>query len=256
MVAHVNFYEDIPEAQKRLSNTVVLYDGKPYYVLAITNHKTDGKFRIYMDALKEEGPMASKTVDIPFHGHGCNDTGSNMDKWLDKHPDKGIIRKRMDSALFNKYRPFPLGMCNFGDFVFHLERSPTRHTQQGLTSSMIQCRQLSVTDNQSSGRGGRGNPINILSNEMYSTIINDYPDINECLSVLHSDEYSTKGAAFHRNFALLSGPMGILFLAYKDEIIGMLPTGDLSKASISKKFKHTVEAVEELGYFAQVDIIK
>jgi hypothetical protein len=255
MVAHVNFYEDIPEAQKRLNNTVVLYDGKPYYVLAVSNHKTDGKFRIYLDALKDEGSLASKKYDVPYHDYGDHVVGTNMDKWLDANPDKGIIRKRMDSPLFNKYRPFPMGMCNYGDNAYYLERSPTRHTQQGLTSSMIMCRQLSVLDSNINVPRG-GNPINLLANEMYRAIINDYPDINECLSVLHSSDYATKGAAFHRNFALLSGPMSIVFLAYKDDIIGMLPTGDLSKVRIDKKFKHTLEVVQELGCFGEVDIIK
>ena len=46
-----NFYENLSEANKRLHGTVVLYDGHPYYILAISNHFTDGIMRVYMEPL-------------------------------------------------------------------------------------------------------------------------------------------------------------------------------------------------------------
>lgn len=252
MVAHVNFYEDIPEAQKRLNNTVVLYEGKPYYVLAISNHKADGKFRIYLDALRDSGPIASKKYPMPYSDYGDGTVGPAMDVWIAANPDKGVIRKHMDSPHFNKYRPFPLGMCNYADNAFYVERSPTRHTQQGLTGSMMLSKQLSVVPDGVP----RSNPINLMSNEFYRTIVNDYPSPEECLSVLSNSDYSTRGAAFHRQFAFLAGPMSIVFLAYKDNVVGMLPTGDLSKVRIDKSFKHTIEVIQELGLFGEVDVIK
>src|SRR3546814_20877703 len=57
--------------------------------------------------------------------------GKRMDNFLKDNPDCGIIRKNMDSPLFNRFRPFPLGMCNLNGETYFLCRSPTRNTQQG-----------------------------------------------------------------------------------------------------------------------------
>ena len=48
MEKNVNFYENLEEAQRRLRGTVVMYDGIPHYVLAITDHQSGGIFRVYM----------------------------------------------------------------------------------------------------------------------------------------------------------------------------------------------------------------
>jgi hypothetical protein len=48
MQEHVNFYENIKEARMRLKGTIVLYEGIPYRVLAIADHKGP-VFRIYLN---------------------------------------------------------------------------------------------------------------------------------------------------------------------------------------------------------------
>jgi hypothetical protein len=50
-----------------------------------------------------------------------------------EHPAAGILRKQMNSPLFNKFRPYPLGMCNTkGQRAYYLERQPNRKTEQGF----------------------------------------------------------------------------------------------------------------------------
>jgi hypothetical protein len=50
MATHPNTFETVKEAMMRLRRTVVVYDGQPFVVLCITNHKADGIFRIYLQA--------------------------------------------------------------------------------------------------------------------------------------------------------------------------------------------------------------
>src|SRR3546814_12211748 len=120
----------------RLVNTVVMYDNRPYYVLCSTDHKKDGIFRMYLDELyTERGAAISRIPGIPYEYNDGTpqhiERGKRMDNFLKDNPDCGIIRKNMDSPLFNRFRPFPLGMCNLNGETYFLCRSPTRNTQQG-----------------------------------------------------------------------------------------------------------------------------
>ena len=82
MANHKNFYETIKEARMRLAQTVVMYDGEPYYVLALDNHKSDGIFRVYLDKLGQKGGMAHRRLNIPFEYYdGETSVGAAMDKW-------------------------------------------------------------------------------------------------------------------------------------------------------------------------------
>src|SRR3546814_3440759 len=119
-----------------------MYNNSPYYVLCITDHKKDGIFRMYLDELyTERGAAISLIPGIPYEYNDGTpqhiERGKRMDNFLKDNPECGIIRKNMDYPLFNRFRPFPLGMCNFNGETYFLCRSPTRTTQQGLTENMI-----------------------------------------------------------------------------------------------------------------------
>jgi hypothetical protein len=60
------------------------------------------------------------------------------------HP---IIRKTMNSPKFNKFRPFPLGMCNSNGRCYFLERQPLRpKVEQGLIRSMVTEKQITLAE--------------------------------------------------------------------------------------------------------------
>lgn len=255
MAKHTNFYETIQEANMRLRGTVVLYDGEPYYVLCVDNHKGDGIFRIYLDKVREDGRLAvTQVMGVPYEW--CQESpdgptvGNMMDEFLDKNPDCGIIRKMMNSPKFNNFRPFPLGMVNVNGGVVYVERQPNRHTQQGLTRSMLSMTEITL--NIKKGGRDRRSDIGIYSGPLYHTIMGNYPSVFDCVENLRDPAVTNDAAAFHREFALVRGPVGTLFLAYKSDVVGWLPNGDPSLLRLSKEFFHTKEAISDLGVFHNI----
>jgi hypothetical protein len=257
MVAHPNFYETIHETHMRLRGTFVMYDGEPYVVLCITNHRDDGIFRIYLEPIGngEQALAYNNPNGPPVHNYGSDDPslGQAMDKWMEKYPDTKIIRKMMNSPLFNKFRPFPLGMCNYEDRVFYLERQPSRKTEQGLTHSMVSCNRvnLGTMDNGNKGRSG-GCMVGLYGASFRDCIKADHPSAQECLSNLTDREIINEAAAFHRQFALVRGPLDMIFLAYKTDIVGVLPNRDLSVLRLGREFWHTREVVDLLRLFETI----
>ncbi len=256
MTDHPNFYENLKEAQMRLVNTIVLYDGEPYYVLAITDHKKDGIFRVYMDKMGQPEGMLHQNTHVPYDWHdepGGMSKGDKLDEWLSKNEGKGILRKQMNSPLFNKFRPFPIGMCNNHGTVVYIERSPTRNTQQGLMPNMLSYYELSAVGSLITPRKG-GNTPSLFGVPFYKTIKGDYPNPFLCAQKLNDPEIVDTSVAFHRDFAFVRGPVGLLFLAYKHNVIGYMPNSDFSKVTISPSFKHTKEVVQKLELFEDIKI--
>lgn len=248
MVTYTNFYETQKEASMRLTGTVVLYDGEPYYVLLISDHKADGIFRVYLDKLGTKNGMAHINIPVPYHNHpDPKFNGDSMDEWLEKNPDKGIIRKMMNSPKFNKFRPFPLGMMNCEGNVVYAERRPNRSTQQGLTDTMIKSNVVSLVN---TGKIPYG--IGATSVPLYHTIMGNYPTPLECIKNLTDKKNANQGAAFNREFAFLAGPAETLFLAYKSDVVGVLPEGDLSAVKLANKYKYVKEAVADLNLFETI----
>lgn len=252
MKAHVNFYETLKEAHIRLRNTVVLYDSVPYYVMAITNHMKDGIFRIYLAPLDETPGGLRKWPDIGQFNPDNPGLGPYIDKWLEQVPDSGVLRKQMNSPLFDKYRPFPLGMCNQGNRVVYLERAPARpKTEQGLIGTMIQEVPISLRNVEEPYRGKTS--VSLTSFNMHNCITANHPDPQTCLTNLLSDEYQNEAAAFHREFALVKGPIGMVFLAYKTDVVGVLPKNNFEYLRLGKHFLHLREVCLDLGLFTNID---
>ena len=213
MTEYANFYENLKEARRRIDDTVVLYDGLPYYVLAISDHKPDDIFRVYLDPLVTEGDMEHYMKRVPYEWHDEPDrkVGHVMDEYLDSNKDSKIIRKMMNSPKFERFRPFPLGMCNFQGGVSYLTRMPTRPmTNQGLTGSGVKAERLDL--NETRGMLGRGYCPTLFSTSMCKTILGVYPSINEVIENLLDPEVVDDGSAFHREFAIMCGPINTLFL--------------------------------------------
>lgn len=253
MTEYANFYENLKEARRRIGDTVVLYDGLPYYVLCISDHRSDGIFRVYLDPLVMSDNMEHQTKQVPFdwHDEPNRKVGHVMDEYLDKNKDSKIIRKMMNSPKFDRFRPFPLGMCNFQGGVSYLSRMPTRPlTNQGLVGSGIKAERLCLSDAR--GMGGRMYCPPLFHPSMCSAILGVYPSINDVIENLLDPEVSEDGCAFHREFAIMRGPVNTLFLSYKTDIIGILSNKDRSKVILPKEFAYCKEVTEELGVFSEV----
>lgn len=261
MVQHTNFYETLKEAEMRLVHTAVLYDGEPYIVLAITNHKPDGIFRVYLDPFptKPGEMMHHQAQHVPYEW--CDEPnmtrGQKLDQYIEQTKGCPIIRKNINSPLFQKFRPFPLGMCNVGNGCYYLTRGPTRHTQQGLMDNSISQFKVSLLKEDSSGRKGYNN--NVKGVAFYSSSFRDvvkgvYPSLKETVEAFSDPTVTNEAVGFSRDFAIVKGPMNILFLDYKQDVIGYLPNGDLSKVILGREFKHTKEVVEELNAFSTVTV--
>lgn len=252
MKDHVNFYENLKEAQMRLRGTVVLYDGEPYYVMCITNHKPDGIFRIYLEPIGQDPNKLIKKPD-PYN-YSLDDPGCGvmMDAWLDANTSSPIIRKMMNSKLFNNYRPFPLGMCNYGKSTYYIERQPQRKTEQGLIASMLQETCITAGKTEVSPMKKAYQNVTITSAEFRSCILAIHPTAQATLTALRDPTVDNESVAFHREFALVRGPIDMLFLAYKSDVIGVMPTGDFTQLRLGAGFQHTREVVQNLKLFTQI----
>lgn len=253
MKEHPNFYETVEEVRMRLKDSVILYDGKPYYVLNVANHKKDNVFRLYLDPLSTETMPYQATVGNAPCNWGANDSVNyaiEMDAWMETEAGKksGIIRKQMTSPLFNKYRPFPLGMCNYGGDAVYVTRMPTRSTIQGLQGSSFRCVGPSLNPVRSDGMPRP----NLLGSEICQTILGMYPAPQDCIDSLLDKRCTNSGVAFHREFALLKGPIDLLFLAYKNDVIGVLVENNFSRVRLGSNYTHLREVVEELNLFQDI----
>ena len=251
-----NFYENIPEAVKRLHNTIVMYDGEPYYILAICGHRADNIFRVYMHAVGTD-PWPVQNVIDKWHREDSG-LGPELDEWMEANKQSPVIRKAINSPKFNKFRPFPMGMCNVDGNVYYLERIPNRKTEQGLISSMVMETPVTAAAGAKAPEPGysyRGPQyVSLWSNDFKDTLLGRYPDPDLCLNQLLDPEVSNTAAAFNREFALVRGPLNMLFLAYQSEVVGLLPNNDYSRVIIGRDKKHTAEVVSELKLFSNLAI--
>lgn len=250
MTPHINFYENLKEALARLRGTIVVYDGVPYYVSTITNHKPDTIFRVYLSPLgmREEPGSHVPHPELDQYPPEHPAIGPYMDKFIIDFPKAGILRKRMNSPLFNRFRPYPLGMCNIGKRTCYIERQPNRKMEQGLIRSMLNETMISTSPEQQ----GAMKSIDIMSKAFKTCVVGDHPSAHTVLAALKDPSIENESVAFHRDFALVRGPISMLFLAYKSDVVGVLPNDDFSLVRLGADFRHVKEAVASLNLFTSI----
>jgi hypothetical protein len=247
---HPNFYESLDEAIIRLLRTVVLYDGEPFYVLALANHMTDNIIRIYLDPIGVKEKRRS-LPELDNYQPNSASVGPLLDAYMETEAGKkaGLLRKQLNSPLFQKFRPFPLGMCNTKTGAVYLERQPQRQTQQGLMRNMVLEHRISLDNSSSKGYGPN---VSLFGEEFKACVMGDYPSPQTVFKALLDPSVANNSLGFHRHFALVRGPIDMLFLAYKQDVVGVLPVGDFSMLRLGRKFQHVREAVFELGLFSSI----
>lgn len=251
-----NYYENVKEANMRLQHTVVMYEDVPHYIYCICDHMNDGVFRVYMEAIgNEKGIVQNYHGGVPCDHPDTKIRGAMMDEWLTKNPKMPIIRKMMNSPKFNRFRPFPFGMANYKGKTYYLERQPQRHTQQGLTQQMVYSTEVKLASELKLMRSS-GSPIDITTAAFRECVDAKYPSIDVCLENLANPDVINEAVAFHREFAVISGPIHTMFIAYKADIIGFLPAGDTSAIHVARDFAHTKEVIESLGLFSKIVVKK
>ena len=258
MPQFINFYENLAEARLRLLNTIVTYDGHPCYVHWIAEHQGDGRFRIYIEKLGTVGYGFGRDnyPDFPDRNNSYeNNYASVLDEWLDRNPDAAIVRKLMSSAKFNKFRPFPLGNVNYNGEVYHIERRPTRQTIQGIRSESILTEKVTASPNVDTGNSIvkliRVH-IDLYGREFADCVLGNYPSYQEVIENLRSPLCANSGAAFHRDFSVVRGPIKTLFLCYKTEGIGFIGVGD--GLLLDSSYEYLKEQVEELNVFPYINL--
>lgn len=251
---HPNFYENLEEAHRRLLNTTVSYDGEPYYIFAITNHKSDGIFRVYLFPSKLSFSDASYKGLVPrvqdFNPQQV-ELGAYLDKWMEEKKDAPILRKMANSPKFNQFRPFPLGMINLSGRAAFLSRSPERRTQQGLIRNMLDSIEVTVAPKKGGAFQG-----SISGPEFYDCVKGQHPSAQECLENLPDPEFKDiSSVAFHRNFAIARGPLDLFFLSHKGEVVGYLPKSTRPTVELAKKFSYLKESMEETKQFHDIRVL-
>ena len=258
MPQFINFYENLAEARLRLLNTIVTYDGHPCYVHWIAEHQGDGRFRIYIEKLGTVGYGFGRDnyPDFPDRNNSYeNNYASVLDEWLDRNPDAAIVRKLMSSAKFNKFRPFPLGNVNYNGEVYHIERRPTRQTIQGIRSESILTEKVTASPNVDTGNSIAKLMrvhIDLYGREFADCVLGNYPSYQEVIENLRSPLCANSGAAFHRDFSVVRGPIKTLFLCYKTEGIGFIGVGD--GLLLDSSYEYLKEQVEELNVFPYINL--
>ncbi len=91
--------------------------------------------------------------------------------------------------------------------------------------------------------------VNIYSKEFAACVKADHPSPSLALEGLLDPAVQNEAVAFHRHFAFVRGPLGLIFLGYKADIIGTLPNNDLSEVRLGKGYSQNKEIVDELRLF-------
>lgn len=246
-----NVYENLEEAYVRLNHTVVLYEGEPYRVVGITNHRADDIFRVYLWPIENQGPPPSF---ISNYAIGSPDLGRAFDEYMTGNKETPLLRKMANSPGFNRFRPFPLGMWNATPDVgvYYMERIPARHREQGLTRAHVQITQLSVDQSKNKTMSLQ---THLVGSGIRDCIVGKHPTLKECLENLNDPKIANHAAAFHRYMAVLRGPIDLMFLAHKKDIVGYFidPKKETS-VILSKRFEYLKETFQETGLFKSINI--
>jgi hypothetical protein len=207
-------YENLNDAQMRLANTIVLYDGDPVYITQV--------------GMKEEGDPKDDTFRVyasplPYAAH---------------RGAKGEMRKFISSKKFDM-APFEMGFMNLNGVAYYCSRLPRRQQRQGLSSGTFSCIPVGAP------HVGALRLENVIAQqEFVDCIKGKHPSYADAVRLIERGEAGS--VAFARCFALVQDVdmPELVFLYHKKEKVGFL-MGDTLK--LSKAGKCLREALREAG---------
>ena len=180
-------YETRDEAQNRLLNTVVSYDGFPHRVINVGGRV---------------GAITLAIVPWPFDG------------------STGLREVRVSDPLFKNFRTPPLGFVNYFEqrdqtHVSWVERVPARRMHQGLNDGNTHITSLGI-------RAIRTPMTQVQSSEAFKEmIVGEYPTFEEVVDLLVPES----SIAFDREYALFMSNEGYVTIYHKRDPLGLVMNG-------------------------------
>jgi hypothetical protein len=220
-------FEHVDQARQRLEQTIVLYDGRGYYVNTVAEN--------------------SERVPSVYVGELPWDFGSSKQKFE---------QKRLDDPAFNKFKPFELGFVNLFDSpsgitndyntLFTYRRPIRSGARQGLSRESIDGRYLQGS------RGGRLEGLDLFNQlapckSFADMLAGSYPTFDEALTNLIPES----SIAFARNYALLTDKDGLVWVYRQLERIGLVNNKSKEFFLFSAK-KFLREEIQESGLFPNI----
>jgi hypothetical protein len=201
-------YESLDEAQRRLLNTVVLYDGEPVYVVNVRNIDANDR---------AQGAVNKDIVRVEFQR-------------LPVKADTPVERKYISSRKFD-FSPFKMGLLELDTGLHYLSRTTGRQQQQGLSDG-----NLSVTNIGESYWDKRIQNM-VADKSLYNTIKGIYRSFNEVV-----EDRKDTGSAFSRSFSLLHDKdIGLSFFFHKNKRCGYIKD---QRIILGPNFKYLSEELE------------
>ena len=204
------FWTDTNQARERLSNTVVMYDGEPVYILDIYSG----------DDFDDRVPRAYLTY--------CS------------APNDPPKRKRLDSPKFNKFRDLPsLGYLNCPKYgAVFLERRAARSRLHGLCDTNVSVQYFGRDGNTYDLRRMDGGwKLYYTTTGFLESCKDAFPTLEEVL--LNIKENTS--IAFSRKFAVYRDELGLRWLYRNEQRIGLFPNA--KSLCLISKFKFYREEI-------------
>lgn len=204
-------YENAEEVNFRLKDTVVLYDGKPVYIVRVNMPEDEDRKEIARVFF----------YDLPLVNRGAN-----------KETRKYLSSKKFDLA------PFKMGYMNYNGSAVFVSRSPIRQNRQGLSQAVT-----TFTD----CKGRRYEDINfntMCHSQGFVDMVNGvYPNFKDAGELLGDKE--TSSIAVSRTFAfVIDHDLEALLLMHKGVRCGIALKDDKA-LKIPPKFHFLREEMED-----------
>lgn len=174
-------FDTVEQAQMRLSDTVVMFDGKPCVVQRLGTNRDDPTGNV--------GPQ-NITCNVIF---------------LDGLTPS-LEGVRLNDARWG-FHDLRLGFVNSNRTAVWVSRLPRTTTRWGIDIRNLRSELLAEAGGQTQ------NVTRITASLLVPTLMNHYPTWTEVLHRLNNTR--TSSIAFSRHFALLKDPWDMLFLYYK-----------------------------------------
>lgn len=241
-------YDHMQEFVTRLRNSVVLYDGSPFYVSDI------------VDEARPKEPRRKRGEDERDFLRRYERWTGEFDQWrngqqnnFDRETHSRLVLtlthtihgKRLSDIKFSdpklKYNTFNLGYANIGPCAVYVSRLPTRGGgyQQGLNTN-----NLRIVDNPQTAR--RINTGMLIGSEGFENMLRGtYPTYDEAQTMLRENRQQ-ESVAFDRVLSLGrdSQLSGLHYLFYRGTKIGY---GEVDRVVIPREYRYVKEILDEKG---------
>lgn len=256
-------FDNLADAQQKLQQSIVLYQGIPVFVHAVLNSRPDGIFRVYFKPIPltlpvdfnndpDEDEAGVQEIVNPFRPM----RGDDMRELDRRYRADGCIRKKINSPHFNGFRPITLGYMNHFEgtntLPIFVVRSTARQYSQGVKLRTLTFERPALF-NEPVDRMGEANLARSIG--FKEMVANEYPSIKDAIDVIKDDSKAPKGVAVSRDVAIMYQSDLAMYLVFvRNQLVGYLDDsqGDRFVVSVSKEKRHLKEILEGVGFVVNV----